>query len=118
LYPVDFFYNRQTWRKKIEAGIFGFPLFKVNERYMDGRSVFESPVGNTDNDPKVNQGANLGLWAESVWLPSIFLTDERVRWEPVGDVTALLSVPFEEARERYVVRYDPESDLITSAGQS
>ena len=85
----------QGYRHYIEAGIFGLPLFKVNERYVNGRSLFESPVGNTDNDPKVNQGANLGLWAESVWLPAIFLTDERVHWEPVDEVTALLSVPYE-----------------------
>ncbi len=102
----------QGYRHYIEAGLFGLPLFKVNERYVDGRSLFESPAGNTDNDPLVNQGANLGLWAESVWLPSIFITDPAVHWEPLDEVTALLVVPFEDKNEQYIVRFDPQTGLI------
>src|SRR5512146_1146915 len=33
----------QGYRHYIEAGIFGLPIFKVNERYVDGKSLFESP---------------------------------------------------------------------------
>ena len=103
----------QGYRHYIEAGIFGLPLFKVNERYVDGKSLFETPFGNTDNDPNTNQGANLGLWAESIWLPSIFITDPRVRWEPVDDCTALLIVPFGETQECFIVRFDPATGLIS-----
>jgi hypothetical protein len=103
----------QAYRHYIEAGLFAIPMFQVNERYVDGKSLFESPFGTTDNDPKVNQGANLGLWSESVWLPSIFITDLRVHWEPIDDQTALLVVPFEATQEKYVVRFDPQTSLIT-----
>jgi hypothetical protein len=103
----------QDYRHYIEAGLFAYPLFKVNERYVGGISLFESPFGSTDNDPKVNQGANLGLWAESVWLPSVFITDPRVKWEALDDQTAVLVVPFGQSQERFVVRFDAQTQLIS-----
>ena len=72
----------QGYRHYIETTIFGYPLMKVNEWYLDGKSRMELPVGVIESEPKVDMAANLGLWGESVWLPSIFVTDPRVRWEP------------------------------------
>lgn len=103
----------QSYRHYIEATFFGIPIFKVNERYLDGKSLAETPVGIVDDDPKQNQAANLGMWSESLWFPAIFLTDPRVRWEAVDEVTALLIVPFEDTEETYVVRFDADSGLIS-----
>jgi hypothetical protein len=102
----------RNYRHYLEATLFGLPLMKVNEHYLDGKSRLELGSQITENEPKVNQAANLGLWAESLWLPSIFITDPRVRWEPVDEVTALLVVPFGETEERFVVRFDPETGLL------
>lgn len=103
----------QGYRHYIEATWFGIPFMKVNERYVDGSASAEMPFGITESGPQQDQGANLGMWSESSWFPVILLTDPRVRWEPVDDVTALLVVPFEASEESYVVRFDPETGLPT-----
>ena len=102
----------KDYRHYIEATWFGLPIMKVNEGYVDGASFFEAPVGKIYDDAATNQAANLAVWAEAGWFPSIWLTDERVRWEAVDDQTALLFIPFEDKMENFVVRFNPETGMI------
>jgi len=102
------------YRHYIEATWFGMPILKVNEGYLDGKSFFESPMGNIYDDASTNQGANLAVWAEAGWFPSIWITDPRVRWEPVDEKTALLFVPFEDQEENFVMRFNSETGLLDS----
>ena len=102
----------QSYRHYIEATWFGIPVLKVDEGYVDGKSFWEGPGNPIYDDASTNQAANLAVWAEACWFPSIWLTDERVRWDPVDDVTALLWVPFEDQMENFVVRFNPETGLI------
>lgn len=103
----------QDYRHYIEATIFGFPIVKVNEFYLDGVSRLETPAGVIENEPNVNQAANLGLWAESIWLPAIFLTDERVAWEEIDEDTASVTVPFGNVQQTMIIRFDPETGMIS-----
>jgi hypothetical protein len=102
----------KAYHHYLEATIFGLPLMKVNEHYLDGKSRLELPFGVIEEEPKVDRAANLGLWSESLWLPSVYITDPRVQWEAVDDDTALLVVPFGEIRERFIVRFDSSTGLV------
>ncbi len=102
----------KEYRHYIETTWFGLPIMKVDEGYVDDASFFEAPVGQIHDDAATNQAANLAVWAEAAWFPSIWLTDERVRWEGVDDRTALLFVPFEDKMESFVVRFNPETGMI------
>ncbi len=102
----------KDYRHDIEATVFGVPILKVIETYIASSSRQQMPWGTTQNDPKANQAANLGLWAEAIWFPAIFLTDPRVHWNAVDDVTATLTVPFEAGVETFVVRFDPDTHVV------
>lgn len=115
IFPARFRFTHeagQNYRHYIEATLFGFPIMRVNETYLDGKSRQEMPWGTVDNAPKANQAANLGMWAELMSVPSVYLTDSRVRWESVDDDTALLVVPFGDKQETYVVRFNAKTNFV------
>jgi hypothetical protein len=102
------------YRHYIELTLFGWPILRVNEFYLDGESRLELPFGVSQGEPKVAQAANLGLWGESFWFPSILLSDSRVRWEAVDRETAHLVVPFGEVSETFTVRFDAQTDRVVT----
>ncbi|MCB9460433.1 MAG: hypothetical protein H6670_12345 [Anaerolineaceae bacterium] len=101
-----------NYRHYMEATLFGRRIMKVNEHYLDRIGRMELPVGVIDNDPKINQAANMTMWAEAMWFPSVYVTDERVLWEPLTAHSARLIVPFEEGEDCFTVYFDPKTDLI------
>ena len=103
----------RNYRHYIEATWFGLPILRVNESYLDGVSRIELPWQKSEGHPQTAQAGNLGLWAETTSMPAVFLTDPRVRWQAVDDATALLTVPFGEASETFVVRFDPATGRPT-----
>lgn len=102
----------QNYRHYIEGTTWSLPLLKVNERYLDGVSRMELPFGSVEDNSNVNQAANLGLWGEAIWFPSLFVTDPRVRWEAVDQHTARLIVPFEDGEDSFTVNFNADTGLI------
>ena len=96
----------------IETTIFGYPLLKVNEWFLDGTSRLELPFGIVGAGAKTDTAAALGLWAESVWLPSILITDPRLHWEAIDDTSARLIIPSGEGEDSLVFSFDPQTGLI------
>lgn len=112
--PVRFRFTHDTgraYRHEIETTLFGIGMMRVDEVFRDGVARLELPFGVSEG-PKVDQGANLALWAEAVWMPSVWITDGRTRWEPVDAVTAILVVPNGDGEESFVARFDPESGML------
>ncbi len=104
----------RNYRHYLETTAFTRPLMRVNEFYLDGKSRMELPFGISEDEPKINQAANLGLWGEAISFPSIYLTDPRVRWEAIDDTHARLIVPFGDTEDSFTVTFDPTSGLPTT----
>ncbi len=102
----------QGYRHYIESTVLGFPVMKVNEYYLDGKGRMELPFGMVEGEAKIDMAANLGLWGESIWLPSIWITDTRVRWETINGTTALLVVPFGDQEDTLTIFFDPDTGLL------
>jgi hypothetical protein len=103
----------QGYRHYIEATFYGLPVFKVNERYLDGHARLVLPFGVVENDPGVDSAANQGLWGEMSFYPASLLTDPRVRWETGDDSSARLHVPFGAGEQVFTVYFDAQTGLLT-----
>jgi hypothetical protein len=117
--PARFRFTHEAghgYRHYIEATLFGRPVLAVEERYLDGRSRIEIPVVGVDAGPKVDQAANLGMWAElAAAAPSVLVTDPRVAWHDIDSETAQLDVPFgDAASDSFMVRFDPATGGMRS----
>ena len=123
-FPSRFRFNydeARNFRTYFEITVFGFPIMRVNEYFVNGSFRAELPPGVEEGSPKLNQSANVRLWSEYLtWLPAVLLADPRVRWEAVDDELAILVVPFDQEIEkgvrkeveRIVVRFDPATGLV------
>jgi len=101
------------YRHHIEACLFGRPVLTVHEHFVDGRARVEIPLIGTEEGPRVDQAANLGMWAElAAAAPSVLATDPRVRWSGLDDQTAVLDVPLGETRDSLVARFDPATGRL------
>ena len=102
----------KDYRHYFETTFYGFPVLKVNERYLDGHARMELPFQVVENDPGVDSAANQGLWVETLMFPSVFLTDPRARWEAVDDTTARLYAPFGGGEQEFTVTFDPQTGEV------
>lgn len=114
--PVRFRFTHRAgraYRHHIETTFFGARLLEVDESYIDGTARLELPFGVSEGD-RIDQGANLALWAEAVWMPSLWVTDPAASWQPLADHTALLIVPFGDGSQELTARFDPATGLLAS----
>ncbi len=101
-----------AFERYMEVTWFGLQVLKAVDRYVDGKGM-TGPIGNEATGPAVDQGANLILWAEAPLMPSLWISDERIRWEPIDDTSARLIFPYGDEEDELTVYFDPESHLVT-----
>jgi hypothetical protein len=99
----------------IQVTWFNLTFMRIHERNQEGHvSLDLSILGQVDDAPKTNRAGIQGYWGEVLaWVPSIVLTDPRVRWEAVDDTTAHLYLPGLDDVEAFTVRFDGDTALIT-----
>lgn len=109
------FYHQagKSYYHEMQGGWFGQTIFTGHERYLNGAAILDIPVGHFENDPSIDAAANQALWAESIWLPSLYFTDARLRWEAVDDTTARLIIPDAAPEEMLIFHFDPQTHLIS-----
>jgi hypothetical protein len=100
-----------AFERYMEITWFGLPVLKAIDRYVGGVGM-TGPVGKAATGPAIDQGANMILWAEAPLMPSLWLSDSRIRWEAVDDTTARLIFPFGQEEDELTVHFDPESGLV------
>lgn len=101
----------KAYRHDIDVTWFGIPVMRVKEYYTQGQGRLELPFG-VEEGPRINQAANLGLWAETLWAPAIYITDARVQWMPIDGQTAAMVVPYCDDNQRFIARFDPASGML------
>jgi hypothetical protein len=113
--PLRFqLYHRpgRAFRRDMEVTWFGLPVLKALDQYVDGKGM-TGPLGNLATGPEVDQGANLILWAEASFMPSLLVTDPRIRWEAIDETSARLIFPLGEGEDEMIFHFDPSSGLLT-----
>ena len=113
-FPVRYRFSHVAghhYRHHIEVTWFGRRLLAVDEWFLDGTARLELPFAMMEG-PKVDQGANLALWAEAGWFPSIWVTDPRSGWESIDATSARLLVPFGDETEELLLTFDAETGLL------
>jgi len=100
------------FHRPLEITWFGRPLVRGVDQYVDGRGAMLI-AGQLMTNDAISQGANHMLWAEAPCVPAVFVTDERIRWEPVDDHSARLVVPSIEGEDTLTLRFDPDTGLIS-----
>ncbi len=105
----------QDFYRHMEITWFRLPILRGYDSYLKGEGALklEGVLNVSETGEKTNQSQNLALWAEAVLMPSVLVTDSRIRWEEVDDVTSRLVVPFGEQEESLLVRFDPQTGLMT-----
>jgi hypothetical protein len=102
----------RAFTRVMELGFFGRPVLRAVDHYEDGMGSL-TVGGKREAGPNVDQAADLVLWAESVWMPSVLFTTPGLRWQAVDETRARLLVPYGKREHEITWHFDAGSGLLT-----
>lgn len=112
-----FYYDaaRSSYYHDIRVTWFNRTFMRIHERNLEGHAILDlSFLGRVEDALRTNRAAVQGYWGEVLaWVPSIVLTDTRVRWESIDATTAQLYLPGLDDAEAFTVRFDANTGLMT-----
>ncbi|MBK9747627.1 MAG: hypothetical protein IPO91_12700 [Chloroflexi bacterium] len=112
-----FYYDaaRSSHYHDIQVTWFNLTFMRIHERNLEGHTQLDlAVIGQVNDQPKTNRAAIQGYWSEVLaWVPSIALTDPRVRWEAVDDTIVRLYLPGLDDAEAFTVRFAADTGLIS-----
>lgn len=106
----------QAFLRYLEVTWFGKTILKVSDTYMNGEGVMkiEGLLNMNETGEKIDQGQNLAMWGETVFMPSVVITDTRARWEAVDEETVRLVIPFGDQNDSLLYKFDKKTGLISN----
>jgi len=102
----------QDFLRKMEVTWFRRVVFRGVESWINGLGVFEM-ADKVESGERIDHGQLLTMWADSVWMPSVFVHSPDIQWESVDDRTARLVVPYKDGTSSLDVHFDPVTGRMT-----
>lgn len=104
----------EAYRHLITLTWFNLPIFTVDEIFQNGEAKMSLPMGVIENGPNVNSAANMALWAEAIWFPTLWLEDNRASLlQKSENHTGEVTFPWKNITERMAFHFDEKNGLIT-----
>ncbi len=102
----------QSFSRRVEVTWFQRPVLRGVDSWINGQGVFEM-AGKVETGERVDLGEMLTMWADSVWMPSVFVHCPDIRWESVDDRTSRLVVPYKDGTGSLEAHFDPATGRMT-----
>ena len=106
--PVRFkawYRGGEAFTRRFEVTFFQRPVMRGRDSFIHGVGTVE--VGErVESDDETSRSQLLELWAGMLWMPTIFVHDPRVEWQPVDEHTARLVVPSRGASCSLMAHFD------------
>jgi hypothetical protein len=108
------FKNGHNYLKEMQITWFGFPIHSKVQAYKGhtASSQIRDLTSSYPSSDNTGQDNLLSLWAESMWMPSLLITDQSVQWDTIDESTAWLIVSRNGNHEPILTRFNPNNGLI------